>query len=155
VKSLLARTFGRNTQLLQHMIRELTDGDMLASTGASNTIGWILGHILLTRGELLHRLQQECHISAEEQTFKQGVPKNMKATLPLELALREFVSRGEQIIRTIHALSDDALVQPLDLEPPGGKGNLGTLAAGIAWHETFHLGQIDLIKVATGKAGIK
>lgn len=128
---------------------------MLARTGQSNTIGWILGHLILHRGKTLQLLKIPCEIHESEKAFERGVEKNIELRLDVTQALKDMMSRGEQLVERILELDETDLQRTLDVSFPGGKNDLGSGLSFAAWHETFHIGQIDLIKVAVGMEGIK
>lgn len=151
----IASNYQKNTGFLQLLLTGLTDDDMLARTGESNTIGWILGHLHLNRAKNLQLLNIPCEIRESEKIFDRGVEKNVDVKIDLEQTLQELTARGEQLVNRILELDETDLQQPLDLNLPGGKNDLGSVISFAAWHEAFHIGQIDLIKVAVGLEGIK
>lgn len=155
MKNKLIRSYQGNTFYLKGMLTGLSDQDMLLSTGESNTIGWILGHITLTRAQILQRLNVDCQIEDSEKMFDRGAEKRKDTNMSLEETLNKYAARGEKIAAALSSLSDDDLKKNLDIQLPGGKNDVETFLSFLAWHETFHLGQIDLIKAAAGKGGIK
>lgn len=150
----LSRTIAGNTLYLKKMTADLTEEDMLLSAGESNTIGWIIGHILNYRGEILRRMNIPCEKKETEKAFDRGVPKNKNIKINFAESMNDFAVRGGKIAEAIDSLGDEILKQPCGMELPGGN-DIETLISFLSWHETFHLGQIDLIKAAAGKAGIK
>lgn len=155
MKHEIARNYQKNTGFLQYLLNGLTDEDMLARTGQSNTIGWILGHLILYRGKTLQLLKIPCEIHESEKAFERGVEKNIELKIDAAKALEDMMSRGEQLVERILELDETDLQRTLDVSFPGGKNDLGSGLSFAAWHETFHIGQIDLIKVAVGMEGIK
>lgn len=155
MKHEIVRNYQKNTGFLQYLLNGLTDEDMLARTGQSNTIGWILGHLILHRGKTLQLLKIPCEIHESEKAFERGVEKNIELRLDVTQALKDMMSRGEQLVERILELDETDLQRTLDVSFPGGKNDLGSGLSFAAWHETFHIGQIDLIKVAVGMEGIK
>ena len=151
----IASNYQKNTGFLQYLLNGLTDEDMLARTGQSNTIGWILGHLILHRGKTLQLLKIPCDIRESERAFERGVEKNVELKINAEQALKDLMSRGEQLVNRILELNETDLQQTLNMSLPGGKNDLSSGLSFAAWHETFHIGQIDLIKVAVGMEGIK
>ncbi len=69
------------------LLQGLTDNDPLARTGQSNTIGWILGHIILHRAKTLQLLKIPCEIRESEKAFERGVAKNVELKINAEQAL--------------------------------------------------------------------
>jgi uncharacterized damage-inducible protein DinB len=151
----LSKTFYGNTIYTKRLIGNMTDEDMLLSTGESNTIGWILGHINYYRGEIARKMKKDCELKEIEKTFERGAPKNKELKINLTETLNDFSARGDLIASAIEELSGEQLKQQLDIELPGGDNSVETYLAFLSWHETFHIGQIDLIKAALGKGGVK
>lgn len=150
-----AKAFYGNTLYLKNILNGLNDEDMLLSTGESNTIGWILGHMLFYRGEIARKLKKDCEKKESEKAFERGAPKNKAIKINLAESLNDFTLRGEMIAGAIEELGDEGMKQNLDIQLPGGDNSVETYLAFLAWHETFHIGQIDLIKAAVGKGGMK
>ena len=155
MKHEIARNYQKNTGFLQYLLNGLTDDDMLARTGQSNTIGWIVGHLILYRGKTLQLLKIPCEIQESESAFERGVEKNVELKINVEQSLKDLMSRGEQLVNRILELDETDLQHTLEVSLPGGKNDLASHLSFAAWHETFHIGQIDLIKVAVGMEGIK
>lgn len=151
----LGRAFLGNAVYAKHMLKNMNDEDMMLCTGESNTIGWILGHIVYYRGEIAKKLNKECAIKDYEKNFERGAEKNREIKVSLADALKDLTERGEIIAGAIEEMGEEGLKKKIDIELPGGDGSIGNYIAFLSWHETFHLGQIDLIKAACGKGGIK
>lgn len=155
MKNKLIRSYQGNTFYLKGILAGLNDEDMLLSSGESNTIGWILGHIALGRGQVLKMLKVECDIAESEKVFDRGVEKRKDLKINLEETICRYSTRGEMLTEIIKSLNDDDLKRTLAVQLPAGGNDVETYLSMIAWHETFHIGQIDLIKAAVGKGGIK
>lgn len=155
MKNKLIRSYQGNTLYLKGILTGLNDEDMLLSTGESNTIGWILGHIALGRGQILQKLNVACEIEETEKIFDRGAEKRKDIKMNLQDTINKYSERGEKITETLNSFKVDDLSRTLDIQLPGGKNDVETFLSFFAWHETFHLGQIDLIKAAVGKGGIK
>jgi hypothetical protein len=151
----ISKTYYGNAVYLKNMLTGLTDEDMMLSTGESNTIGWILGHLVYYRGETARRLKLDCPKNESEKSFERGAPKDKNVKVALSKALEDFSSRGEMIIAAVENIGEEGLKQKVDITLPGGDGTLGNLLGFLTWHKIFHLGQIDLIKAACGKGGVK
>lgn len=149
------KTFLGNSLYIKNLLAGMNDDDMMMSTGESNTMGWILGHIVHYRGEILRRLKKDCEKKETEKAFERGAPKNKTIRINLAESLNDFSERGILIDAALEELGDEGLKTEIDIKLPGGKNDIESLIAFLAWHETFHLGQIDLIKAANGKGGIK
>jgi uncharacterized damage-inducible protein DinB len=140
---------------LAKMLEGISNEDLQLSTGESNSIGWILGHIVLGRGQILQKLNKECDIKETEKVFDRGAEKRKDLTFNTAEMLNMYAARGEKITEAINYLDDAAMAQIIDEKLPPMMNTTETFLSFIAWHETFHIGQIDLIKAAAGKGGIK
>ena len=60
----------------------------------------------------------------------------------------------DQVISEMNRIGDDGLLVKVPVKLPFSGDDLENLIHFLTWHETFHLGQIDLIKAAAGRGGI-
>jgi uncharacterized damage-inducible protein DinB len=155
MKENLVKTFQLNTAYLQGLLKGFDDHAVQFRIGESNTIGWIIGHIVLYRAKMLQTLKKAVEIKGAEKQFERGIEKNINVEIKLEEALNDFTCRCDEIVNAINELNDAQLKQPLGIEYQGDALNIEKYLARLTWHETFHLGQIDLILAALGKGGIK
>jgi hypothetical protein len=155
MKEYLSKTFQLNTMYLQGLLKGFDDEAMKFRTGESNAIGWIVGHIVLYRAKILQTLKKAVDVKETEKQYDRGTVKNINVEIKLEEALREANSRCEELVKAINDLTDEQLKQSLDMEYQGEVYDIEKYLTRLAWHESFHLGQIDLILAALGKGGIK
>ncbi|RJP72449.1 MAG: DinB family protein [Ignavibacteriales bacterium] len=155
MKTRFINAYRGNTFFLMNILKDLKDEDMMLNTGESNTIGWILGHITHSRGSLLKRFNKDVEIKEFEKNFERGAVKNKDLKVNLAETLKDFSSRGEMLAGTFEEFTDEDFNKDLGIPMPGGKSDAATVLSFLTWHETFHIGQIDLIKAACGKGGIK
>ena len=137
------------------MIKDLSKQDTLGKTGVSNTIGWILGHIILYRGSVLKLLQIDYDKMGNEEIYKRGSEKDDMLKIDPQNAMDVFEKRGKQIEKAIKEIDDEILDTEIRYKIPGGGNRIRNAIVFSSWHETFHIGQIDLILAANGKGGIK
>jgi hypothetical protein len=140
---------------LSELIKDLSDDDTLLRTGDSNTIGWILGHINLSRGSILKLLDIDYDKTNDEEKYKRGTEKNINIKIDINNIKIEFDKRGKHIINTIKTIDEEILNREIKYELPNGGNTIRDAIAFTSWHETFHIGHIDLILTANGKGGIK
>ncbi|MDR3609709.1 MAG: DinB family protein [Ignavibacteriaceae bacterium] len=155
MKEIIIKMFSQNSKFIKNLLSNLHNEDMLLSTGDSNTIAWIFGHILYSRQQIKKVLNNLTEIPEAENIFKRGVAKNKLVQLDLETSMNKFLERGEEIINEIEKISDDGLKRKISGKLPFGGDDIESFLSALVWHETFHLGQIDLIIAAGGKGGIK
>lgn len=155
MRNIMVKSYQLNTLVLDSIIKDLKETDTLEKIGQSNTIGWILGHILLGRGSVLNMLKIDYQKMDDEEEYKRGSMKNNNIKLDLLKALNEFKKRGTQIEEAIKNIKETILNEEINDKLPGGGNQVKDAILFSAWHETFHIGQIDLILAALGKGGIR
>ena len=155
MKNSIIKTFKQNNIFLKNLLSSLKNEDMLLSTGDSNTIGWILGHMVIQRGQILKTFDREFEIPEKENIFQRGAVKNKNVEVALDEELKLFMDRGDKIVNEIDRVGEEGLLEKMPVKLPFGGDDVVSLLHFLAWHETFHIGQIDLIKAATGKGGTK
>lgn len=153
--NVIAKSYQLNTMILSDILKDLNEHDTIEKTGQSNTIGWILGHILLGRGSVLDLLKIDYQKMDDEEKYKRGSVKNSSIKIDISKAMAEFKKRGTQIEKAIMNINDAILNEEIKSKLPGGGNRIKDAVIFSAWHETFHIGQIDLILAASGKGGIK
>ena len=154
MKEEIIGNFQKNTFFLKKIVEDMDD-EMLLRTGQSNTIGWILGHLKFCRGQALQMLEAECDLDDAEKVFERGVEKNVALSINMADTLSGFAARGQSLEQAIMTMDEAAFKKIIPFELPDGSKDIGGYLSFLAWHEAFHLGQIDLIKVAAGKGGVK
>jgi hypothetical protein len=155
MKDYLAKTFQLNTLYLHGMLKEFDNEVLKFRTGESNVIGWIVGHIVLYRAKMLQTLKKPVEIKEYEKQFERGVEKNVNIEMDLKEALNDFQYRCDELVKAIGELTEEQFKQSLGVEYQGEPYDVQKYLSRLNWHETFHLGQIDLILAAVGKGGIK
>jgi hypothetical protein len=151
----LFKSYQGNTIYLQNIMKDFCDEDLMLSTGESNTIGWIFGHIILYRGKVLEHFDSNFHLKESEKQFSRGVEKNKNIKMNFIESMNEYTSRGEQIVNELNNTNEEYLRKDIKIKYQGKDLDLEGMISMLSWHETFHIGQIDLIKAAVGKGGVK
>ena len=155
MRDAMIKNYQLNTLVLDSILKDLKEPDSLGKTGQSNTIGWIFGHIILGRGSILNLLKIDYQKMDKEEKYKRGSIKDSNVKLdPLE-GMAVFIKRGTLIEEAIQHIDEVKLNEEIGYKLPGGGDRVKDAILFTAWHETFHIGQIDLILSAVGKGGIK
>jgi hypothetical protein len=155
MKNRLIRSYMGNTNYLKNIMKDFADSDLMLTTGESNTIGWIFGHIILYRGKVLEQIDNHSHVKENENQFDRGVEKNKNIIMSFDENISRYMNRGEELTKVLEGITDEELKKPVDIKLRGMDLDLEGYISMLIWHETFHIGQIDLIKAAVGKGGIK
>ncbi|MFN2221726.1 MAG: DinB family protein, partial [Candidatus Promineifilaceae bacterium] len=105
------------------------------------------GHILAGRNEALSYLGAELiWDEAELARYKTGSPPITRAdqALPLERLLRDFEESQQRIVTALESASAEALATIVDTR--FGERPLGQHIDGLHWHETYHTGQLEILR---------
>jgi uncharacterized damage-inducible protein DinB len=117
-----------------------------------NSIHWALGHIVSYRQVVLELLG-ESPVWPKERTgaYGRGSSGDVPAehSLPLSQLMEDLQATTAAIVRRLEALPAGALEAP----GPNPKQTLGQRLAFLAFHESYHAGQIGLLRRLAGKPG--
>ena len=118
--------------------------------GRANSIRWIIGHLTGAR-YLMAQLTGSDEVFRHAGHFERGADHGDVATLP-EAA--EIVADWQQISAILHErvanLDDAALDRESDQKFPAGDNSILGGLSFLCLHESYHLGQLGLIRVALG-----
>ncbi len=79
---------------------------------------------------------------------------DVPADLDMERVLASFKAAGEAMGPAWDGLSEEALAAPMGRTLPDGTSSVGDGLRFLAWHETYHLGQLGLFRKLAGKPGL-
>ncbi len=121
-----------------------------------NSVAWVVGHLLRSRQFLLTLLGTPWSIGeAAEIAYKRGsTGDDDGAFLPFERILKLWDESQELLMKALDNLTEEALQG--DAPPLGDFARADTLERRILFlyfHETYHLGQLGLIRRLLGKEG--
>ena len=149
----LSDAFSRNTRMAREMTQGLSQADsVLQPPFQGNCLNWVLGHIAQSRNEVLQRLGQTPILTeAEAKRYGYGsepVCAEGGDIIRLERLLALLTQAGEGIAAALEEKSPEALAQRIDsfLGPVA----LEKLVFFLQWHETYHLGQVELLRELAG-----
>jgi uncharacterized damage-inducible protein DinB len=121
-----------------------------------NHLNWILGHIVMSREVILEMLGQARLLTPEQaRPYKRGIkPEQMTDLLPFK-QLVELHTRGQELLKT--AL-EGMTAKRLEACDPESKNEwlrqpLYKTLLFLHFHETYHVGQIGLLRRLLGKEG--
>ena len=139
-------------------VEGFTSEDWARRPGATggNTAHWIVGHIAATRRHLVRKLGARLPEEPWEAAFgRRAEPDGTEAYPEPDSLLKDIDERGKEITRLVAEISEEGAQERWgDGFPDGGK----TVADGVhffLFHETYHAGQLGLIRRLFGKPGIK
>jgi uncharacterized damage-inducible protein DinB len=151
----LALIFKLNNNLIARSLDGLSDEDVWRQpSGSGNPIGWILGHLTETRAGLLSDMGMpfDCGWS---RAFQRGSALQDRAGYPARAAIEAAWKATHPAMRdAFGTISDDRLVAPASRRPVPGIESLAALIAFCGFHESYHVGQIGLIRKQLGHSSI-
>ncbi len=149
----LADVFRTTYWVIQQQTDGLTHADSLRQLPfRGNCLNWVLGHILASRSRVLEHLGQEplwdedriaCYARDSS-----PVTDGQDAVAFGEM-LSDLARSQEQILAGLAAIS----TQELERTVPWGQGErpVAWVVGFLAWHETYHTGQLEYLRQLAGK----
>lgn len=148
--------FAFNDKALAGLAKDLAPEDWrLRPVADSSHAWWILGHLAFVRRVFLRGAGGEVPIAPWEERFRRGSqPGDEQAYPSPEALLEDLRSTGARIAERLGALSDAEAAAPYSRTMPDGSSTVEGAAGFYAWHEAYHVGQIGLLRRASGKPGL-
>jgi uncharacterized damage-inducible protein DinB len=119
--------------------------------GGGNSLNWVLGHIVASRNDILKLLgEPPCWSEDEAAPYLRGSAgmSDPAAARPLP----EIADALERSHAAIHSKLEKMSAD--DLAKPTAKGTVGADLAFFQFHESYHAGQIGLLRRSLGKEGV-
>lgn len=148
----LSNAFARNVMILKMQADGLTHEDSLRQFPFGNCLNWALGHIAMSRDEVLETLGEPPVMSTSGVRYKRGsesVTKADEGTLPLEELLAWLDRTQESIAAALSHVDEAALAR--EYTPGDRKTTVGQRAFFLYFHETYHVGQAEMYRQFVGK----
>ncbi len=148
----LAERFHFNARLIHMQARGLTHAhSLLQPPFRGNCFNWVVGHILTSRDACLRLLEQPPTLTAAQLSVydRDSQPLTDPANaLPLEDLLSKLDESGRLLSAALQPLDEQSLARPVAF---GSQPQpLGEVLAFLQWHETYHLGQLELLRQLAG-----
>ena len=151
----LAARFRFNESLLATTTDGFSPEDWArAPEGGGNNAIWILGHLVASRRFLARRLGLSIPEETWEDGFSMGAKPADTSTYPSpETLVADLRSLGERIEQRCGELGPDQAEEPFGSAFPDGSNTVAGGAHFLYFHETYHLGQIGLLRRIHGHPG--
>ncbi len=147
----ISDTFATNNYIAEVQTEGLSHEDSLIQAPfRANTKTWVLGHILVSRNGILELLSQPPCTDAETETlyrYESDPITDPEKAVPLSDLLAGLKESHRLIETALQNMADAALEQIVDEEK--GK-TVGDRVEWLAWHETYHAGQLELLRQLAG-----
>lgn len=148
------------TQLIQSfhtthwLIKEFVDGMNHEESVAqppfrANSLNWVLGHIVASRNRVLALLEEEPALSAsEEALYRTGSDPATGSAVALERLVAALDDSQARIKAALQMITPERLAVVQDEER---QRTVADLLAGLHWHETYHTGQLEILRQVSGE----
>lgn len=148
----LIQSFKLTHWLIHKQAEGLTHADsVLQLPFRGNCFNWVLGHIINSRNQALALLDEAPTLSETEAALYQSgadpVTREEKA-VPLERLLQALDEALNRLTAALQQVSPDRLAALYDAER---QQTVGDRIAGLHWHETYHTGQLEILRQLAGK----
>ncbi len=151
-----AEDYRFNNSFVLNTVKDLAPEEWLQRPGeSSNHIAWLVGHLLWTRKRIMARLGADWSASWLDM-FARGSKVDDSAAYPSPDALMDAWSEAGTVLSgVLDNVSEEVLGKPVTPPaPPTVDGKISGLIRFLAWHETYHVGQICYVRGLLGHKGM-
>ena len=144
---LIKQDFEWNVRLIKRLVEGIThEESVLQLPFPTNCMNWILGHILVGRNTALEILNQEplwdedvlvLYRSGSDPIREDGEAR------PWEVLLVDLNESQSRINKALELISESQMDEVV--ETSQGLKPIWQHLAGLHWHETYHVGQIEIL----------
>lgn len=151
-KQHLLDTIQLNSAIIHRQLRGLTHAEALIQPPfQANRMNWVLGHILTGRDTMLNLMALEKVLTPDEnERYTRGSQPidDPEQAIPLESLKTRLDSSTSKITAALDSMSTQDLAAQVEF---GEGGPLSGVLAFLLWHETYHTGQLELLRQVAGK----
>ena len=136
--------FKTNTGLVAKALEGIPVDQWLSKPGdRSNHLLWIMGHLVWSRGNVLRALGSSYSLTWAKH-FARGTTVNDQLYPQVEEVRGAWSDVSERLAAALAEVSAEQLAKPHD--KPTFDGKLGGFIAFLAFHETYHVGQVSYLR---------
>lgn len=148
----LATAFGRNVGVIQAQIEGLSEEDAFVQTHGGNCLNWLLGHIAVHRDKILNTMG-EPPVSADlVERYDRGsepILQSDEGVRTIEELMGRIGLSQQRIAEALTRLGEEGLAA--EWGPEDRKSTVGKRVFFLYFHETYHVGQTELMRQLAGK----
>ena len=144
-----------NSGFLGLLVAEFDEKDWIRAPaeGLSNSL-WILGHLAWSRMRLLRSLGAELPDEPWESAFSIGSHPSESPSIDAGELQEIFPRLGRLIAGRLESMVEEELASPLEKPMPDGARTVAGLVRFMCFHESYHIGQLGLMRRLCGKPGL-
>lgn len=149
----LSQSFAVNQRIIHLQADGLGHTDSLIQPPfRGNCFNWVLGHMIVGRNSALKALGAEpVWDESQETIYQTGSEPVVDGTRAraLEQLLADLDESQARLASALAQATPESLAEPIPFR--GGQRPRGAALSGLHWHETYHLGQLELLRQLAGK----
>lgn len=149
---LLVESFAINLQVIHLQTDGLSHEDSLIQPPfRGNCMNWVLGHIMVGRNTALKLLgEPPLWKEAQEARYRRGSQPIVtgEQARPLDELLGDLDLSQQCLSKTLIQVAPEELGATVSFR--GSERPLAQALAGLHWHETYHVGQLELLRQLAG-----
>jgi uncharacterized damage-inducible protein DinB len=151
----LAAIFRLNDGFITRALDGLSEADVhRRPSDRSNSMFWLLGHVVHTRGSLVRILGGDFRTGWGD-TFRRGAlhrdPKDYPSLASIEQTRGEAMS---ELLTRLTTASSEQLGKPAAGPPLPNVKTVGDQIAFLAFHESYHVGQMAFVRKMLGHTAV-
>lgn len=144
----ISSTFSSNHWLINRLIDGLNHEDsVIQPPFEANCMNWVVGHIIRGRNTALTLLEAEPIFSDDlVERFKTGSDPitNEDNAISFEKLVNDLNTSQDRLAAALDEITPEALAELKTTDR--GEKPVGAHLSGLAWHETYHTGQLELLR---------
>jgi len=150
-----AHSFHMNSSLLKKSFEGLTNEEWLRRPNEhSNHLLWIVCHMICARGNTLGLLGKPWS-APWTSLFGRGAELTESAVYPApEEVVQAFGEVGRLLKTAFEEVPEAALCASTEVKVPSADGTLGGVINFLAYHDTYHTGQVAYLRCWLGHSGV-
>jgi hypothetical protein len=139
--------------LITAQAKDISDAESLLQLPfRANCMNWVVGHLLVQREFVLTLLNaQPVWGEAEMQSYRTNSDpiKNAERTIPFRQIMQALAVSQQRLQMGLAEITPAQWNEATSID--GKDGPIGSLIAGYHWHETYHCGQLEILRQLAGK----
>jgi uncharacterized damage-inducible protein DinB len=151
----MADAYGRNAAIVKMQTKDMTQAESLIQLPfRANCMNWIVGHLVTNRNTIMDMLGEEPALEASlaERYTRESAPVSAEdaGVLPLETLVGALERSQGRLAAALGALSLEDMEREV-VGPGGRKTRLGSALFFFFFHDSYHTGQTEILRQASGK----
>lgn len=146
------KIFERNLWVINRQVDGVThEESLLEPEFRANCMNWVLGHILNSRQAVLYLLEMELAVSKDTLSIyefdSEPITAESKGVIQLGALLDYYEKSGVKFAEGFAKMDESRWLESIN-----EKGTLmWERVEFLAWHEAYHVGQLELLRQLAGK----